>query len=108
MCEASSRWWYARHAGHAKADRASWGGPRAPGSASRSCRLRQARSKSNIAGRIEARRFDALDATDDALKAAFVDEVLEQDDEGFRLDECALLERARSDLPVWRINCGNN
>jgi hypothetical protein len=61
-----------------------------------------------IAGRIEARRFDALDATDDALKAAFVDELLEQDDEGCRLDESALLERARVGLPVWRMDCGNN
>jgi hypothetical protein len=61
-----------------------------------------------IAGRIEARRFDALDATDDALKAAFVDEVLEQDEEGCRLDESALLERARGGLPVWRMDCGNN
>lgn len=57
-----------------------------------------------IAGRTDARCFDALDATEAALRAAFVDEVLDQDDEGCWLDEQQVFERANAGQPVWRAD----
>lgn len=57
-----------------------------------------------IAGRIEARHFDAAEASDEALRAAFVDEVLDQDDDGCWLDEQQVFERANAGQPVWRAD----
>jgi hypothetical protein len=55
-----------------------------------------------IAGRIDARGLDARDASDEDLRAAFVDEVLTADDEGTYIDERAILSRSNAGLPVWR------
>ncbi len=55
-----------------------------------------------VAGKIEARRIDVHEASDEALRAAFVDEVLAQDGEDLWLDENAVIERSNAGLPVWR------
>lgn len=55
-----------------------------------------------IAGRVDARRMDLLDPSEEALRAAFVDEVLYADDQAVYLDERAVLARSHADLPVWR------
>jgi hypothetical protein len=55
-----------------------------------------------IAGKINARQLDGLNASDQELKAALVDEVLIQDEEGVGLDERALLERSNAGFAVWR------
>ncbi len=55
-----------------------------------------------IAGTISARQLDGLNASDQELKAAFVDEVLVQDEEGVGLDELMILERFNVGLAVWR------
>ncbi len=55
-----------------------------------------------IAGRVDARRFDARTATNEECTAAFVDEVLTRDGEDTMLNEAAVLERFNAGLPVWR------
>ena len=55
-----------------------------------------------IAGKLNTRQLDGLNASDQELKAAFVDEVLIQDEESVGLDEQAILERFNADLAVWR------
>lgn len=55
-----------------------------------------------IAGKVNARTFEALDASDEALTSNFVEEALTQDEEGFYLNEKAVIERSTAGLPVWR------
>ncbi len=55
-----------------------------------------------VAGQIDARQLDGLNDFDQELRAAFVDEVLVQDEEGVRLDERAILECFNAGLAVWR------
>lgn len=55
-----------------------------------------------VAGTIDARKFDNLDATEEALRVAFVDEVLIEEDGEVYLDEAAVFERASAGLAVWR------
>lgn len=59
-------------------------------------------SPHQIAGRIDARQLDANVASDEELRAAFVDEVLTDDDEGTYIDERAILSRSNAGLQVWR------
>lgn len=59
-------------------------------------------SPHQVAGQWRTRRFDAEDASAEDLQAAFVDEVLDHDEEGPWLDDERVLERARAGLPVWR------
>lgn len=55
-----------------------------------------------IAGKIDARQLDGLNASAQELKAALVDEVLVQDEEGVGLDERMIRERFNAGLAVWR------
>jgi len=55
-----------------------------------------------IAGRIDARQFDLLAASDAELIAAFVDEVVSRDGEDVYLDEKAIIERSNAGFAVWR------
>lgn len=55
-----------------------------------------------IAGKIDARKFDNTEATKESLQAAFVDEALTEEDGETYLDEKAVFERSNAGLPVWR------
>lgn len=57
-----------------------------------------------IAGKLNARQLHGLTASNEELKAAFVDEVLvqDEDEEDVGLDERALLERFNAGLAIWR------
>ena len=55
-----------------------------------------------IAGKIQARQFDLYDAPEEKLRAAFVDEVLVQEDEDTFLEEPAVFARFNEGLTVWR------
>jgi hypothetical protein len=55
-----------------------------------------------IGGRIDARQFDLLAASDAELIEAFVDDVVSRDGEDVYLDENAILERSSAGLAVWR------
>src|SRR5690606_29163325 len=56
-----------------------------------------------IAGGVEARRFDTFDASSESLRETFDAAVLFEDDDGeVYLDEQAVLTRQRSGQAVWR------
>jgi hypothetical protein len=55
-----------------------------------------------IAGKVNAKKFDNLNATAEKLKAAFVDEALTEEDGDTYLDERAVFERSDAGLAVWR------
>jgi hypothetical protein len=55
-----------------------------------------------IAGRIDARQFDTRAASRDELRAAFVDDVLIEEDEDTWLDETAVVHQFNDGLAVWR------
>ncbi|HSI64242.1 MAG TPA: hypothetical protein VLE43_14035 [Candidatus Saccharimonadia bacterium] len=55
-----------------------------------------------IAGKVSAKKFDNLNATDTGLRAAFVDEVLTVEGGDTYLDERAVFERSDAGLPVWK------
>lgn len=55
-----------------------------------------------IAGKVNARKFENHSATKDQLIATFVEEVLLKEDDDLYLDERAVFERSDAGLPVWK------
>lgn len=55
-----------------------------------------------IAGKVNARKFDNTAPTNEQLKEAFVDEALMKEDEHIYIDERAIFKRSDAGLPVWR------
>lgn len=55
-----------------------------------------------IAGKLDARKFVSLDASDKQLRKTFVDEVLTKDEEAIYLNEKAVLSRSKAGEAVWR------
>lgn len=54
-----------------------------------------------IAGQMNARKFDLLNAPENDLKAAFHEEALSHDEEGVYLDAKVVIERFSAGLPIW-------
>ncbi|RBP44182.1 hypothetical protein DES53_1041 [Roseimicrobium gellanilyticum] len=55
-----------------------------------------------IVGKVDAKKFDNLNSTNETVKAAFVEEALVKDGEDIYIDERAIFERSDKGLPVWK------
>jgi hypothetical protein len=55
-----------------------------------------------IAGKVNAKKFENHSATKEQLIATFVNEVIIKEDEDLYLDERAVFERSDAGLPVWK------
>lgn len=55
-----------------------------------------------FAGKVEARTLDVLNDSDDTLRAALVDDVLDSDEDGVSPNARRIRARIASGLPVWR------